>query len=122
MKMYHETILEHYKEPQHYGLLENPTHQRVAVNPTCGDQFTFTAIIDDRGIVQDIGFIGEGCAISTAAASMLAEQVVGTPLAEVQQWNTQYVLDLLGVELTPTRLKCALLPLEGINGLLKIEQ
>lgn len=117
MDLYHETILEHYKDPQHYGLLAKPTHQRAAVNPTCGDQFTFTALVDENGTVQDIGFEGEGCAISTATASLLSEYCVGKTLEEVQSITQKHVLDLLGIELSPTRLKCALLPMEGITGL-----
>ena len=117
MNLYHEDILEHYKDPQHYGLLTDATHKKIAMNPTCGDQFTFTIKVDDSGVIQDVGFEGEGCAISTASASMLTDEIIGKPLADVVQMNKEFVLELIGLELSPARLKCALLPLEAVQHL-----
>lgn len=113
--MYHEEILENYKEPMNYGLLENATHKRKELNPTCGDTFEFSLYVDEAGVVQEVGFEGEGCAISTASASLLSEFIKGKAVQEVAQLETEDVLELLGVELTPTRLKCALLPLQAVT-------
>lgn len=113
--MYHEQILEHYKNPLNFGLLEHPSYQREEWNPTCGDKFTFSIQVDEQGIVDQVGFSGEGCAISTASASLLSEAIKGKSLAEVLELKSKFVLDLLGIDLGPTRLKCALLPLQAIT-------
>lgn len=115
MDLYHEQILEHYKQPQNFGLLPNATYTRKELNPTCGDAFTFSIHVTDQGIVDGVGFDGQGCAISTASASMLSEEIKGKPLAEVLKLEPEFVLALLGVELGPTRLKCALLPLQAVT-------
>lgn len=113
--MYHEQILEHYKDPLNFGLLQHPTYQREEWNPTCGDKFTFSIYVTDSGIIDQVGFSGQGCAISTASASLLLEAIKGKPLAAVLELKPDFVLDLLGIELGPTRLKCALLPLQAIT-------
>lgn len=115
--MYHEDILEHYKEPQNFGLLENATYVRKEHNPTCGDIFTFSVITDDAGVIQDIGFSGEGCAISTASASLLSEELKGENVNDLSKFDTAFALDMLGIELSPTRLKCALLPFQAATNL-----
>lgn len=120
MDPYQEHILEHYREPQNFGDLPAPTHRRHEVNPTCGDSFTFTIQVDDRGKITDVGFSGEGCAISTASASMLSEVIKSKTLAEVLQLKTDFVMSILGIELSPTRLKCALLPLQAVTHLQKL--
>ncbi len=115
MDPYQAQILEHYKEPLNLGLLEQPTYLRHEVNPTCGDDFTFSMHVTVDGIVDAVGFTGEGCAISTAAASLLSEAIKGKTLAAVLELKPAFVLDLLGIDLGPTRLKCALLPLQAIT-------
>lgn len=117
MDPYQEHILEHYREPQNFGELPNPTHRRHEVNPTCGDTFTFTLRVNANDIVEEVGFSGEGCAISTASASILSEEIKGKTLMEVQSLKKDYVLELLGIEIGPTRLKCALLPLQAITNI-----
>ncbi len=115
MDFYHEQIIDHYKNPQNFGLLEKPTYQREELNPTCGDRFIFNITVNEAGVVTAVGFSGEGCAISTAAASMLSEAIKGKTLPSVLELKPEFVLDLLGVDLGPTRLKCALLPLQAIT-------
>lgn len=115
MDIYQEQILEHYKEPQNFGLLPNPTYQRHELNPTCGDEFTFSIHVNDAGIIDEVGFEGQGCAVSTAAASMVSEAIKGKTLQEALQLHKEFVLELLGIELGPTRLKCALLPLQAVT-------
>ncbi len=117
MDPYQEHILEHYREPQNFGELPNPTHRRHEVNPTCGDTFTFTLRVNAAGIIEEVGFSGEGCAISTASASMLSEEIKGKTLAEVQVLQKEFVLELLGIDISPTRMKCALLPLQAITNI-----
>lgn len=114
MDMYQEEILEHYRHPHHHGTLEHPTHVQAEHNPLCGDKLTFYLDVHD-GIIRDISFEGQGCAISQAAASMLTDEVIGKPVTEIQRLQKEHVIDMLGIELGPTRLKCALLSLQGIT-------
>lgn len=115
MDFYHEQILDHYKHPQNFGVLPNASYTREELNPTCGDRFTFSIKINESGRVEAVGFTGEGCAISTAAASLLSEAIKNKTVAEILELKPEFVLNLLGVELGPTRLKCALLPLQAIT-------
>ncbi len=121
MDFYHENILDHYKNPQNFGLLPNATYIRKEFNPTCGDQFTFSVHVNEQGVVDAVGFDGQGCAISTASASMLSEEIKGKPLTEVLKFNKDFVLALLHVDLGPARLKCALLPLQAITRINQIQ-
>lgn len=114
MDLYQEEILEHYKHPHHHGKLEYADVVQREHNPLCGDQLTFyVTFTDDK--VADIAFEGEGCAISQASASMLSDEVMGKTIEELKQLQKEDVLDLLGIELGPTRLKCALLSVQGIT-------
>lgn len=117
MDPYQEQILEHYKEPQNFGALAHPTCSRKEQNTNCGDSFTFDFEISNVGEVINVGFTGEGCAISTASASMLSEYIKGKPLEEISSLGKDSVLELLGIELSPTRLKCALLALQAVTNL-----
>lgn len=117
MDPYQEQILDHYKHPQNFGLLDNATYVRQEFNPTCGDSFTFSIHVTPEGIVDAVGFSGEGCAISTASASMLSEAIKGKSFINVLQLQPDTVLELLGIDLGPTRLKCALLPLQVVTRL-----
>lgn len=117
MDPYQEQILEHYKEPQNYGLLSDATFTKHEVNPNCGDQFTFSVKLNNEGVIEKVGFEGEGCAISTASASMLSEEMKGKTLDEVISWDKEVALELLGIELGPTRMKCALMPLQAVTRL-----
>lgn len=114
MDLYQEEILEHYKHPHNHGTIEDADVTQEELNPTCGDQLTFYLKFDGD-TVADIKFNGQGCAISQASASMLTDEIMGLTKAEVAQLTKEDVIDLLGIELGPTRLKCALLSLQGIS-------
>ena len=111
---FRETILEHYRHPAHRGTLPDATISHEEDNPLCGDLIRIDLIVKDE-IVQDVKFSGHGCAISLATADMLLDEVKGKTLNEVQKLDKQTVLDLLGVPLTPARLKCALLSLKVLK-------
>ena len=119
--LYREVIIEHYKNPGYRGHLDPYDIQFADNNPLCGDQIEITLRTDDRGKVTDARFDGHGCAISQASADLLVESIIGKPLEEVKQLNKEYVLDMLGIDLGPVRLKCALLSLKvlkaGVYGL-----
>jgi nitrogen fixation NifU-like protein len=107
-------IIEHYKNPQNFGHLENPDIVHEEGNPSCGDQIRIELKIDDNKIT-DVRFSGKGCAISQAAASILTEEIKGKTLDEVKQFDKQKMLDLLGIEVSAMRLKCALLALKVVK-------
>lgn len=111
---YQQNILDHAKHPRNSGQLEAPTISREEVNPLCGDKLRFELHIDGDTIT-DIAFTGRGCAISQAAASMLSEEVKGKSLTEVRAIGKEQVLDLLGIPVGYTRLKCALLGLKAVK-------
>jgi nitrogen fixation NifU-like protein len=111
---YREAILDHYKHPRHKGRLEKPEIHFHDHNPFCGDEITIELKVDN-GIVVEAAFDGRGCAISQATASMLMEEIVGKYTAELKELDKQYILDLLGIEIGPVRLKCALLPLKVLK-------
>ena len=111
---FREIIVEHYRRPAHRGTLPAATISHEEDNPLCGDRIRIDMLVQD-GIVQDVKFSGQGCAISQATADMLLDEVKGKTLAEVQNLNKQTVLDMLGVPLTPARLKCALLSLKVLK-------
>ena len=118
--LYRAEILEHYRHPHHYGSLEDADITHHDANPFCGDDITIDLKIAD-GKVVDAAFRGKGCAISQASASMLMDEIIGASLDDLKQWTKENVLDLLGIEIGPVRLKCALLPLKvmkaGVWGL-----
>jgi len=112
--LYQAVILDHAKNPRNYGSIEHPTHTAEAKNPTCGDAISMDLVVR-YGIVDDIRFRGKGCAISQAAASLLSETVKGKSVKEAFSLETEDILSLLGVTLSPNRLKCALLSLEVLK-------
>ena len=114
MDLFREAIIDHYKHPRHKGKLVDADVNRHETNPFCGDEVTvFLSIADDT--VADASFEGRGCAISQASASMIMEEIIGMPVDELKQWGKEDVLDLLGIEIGPVRLKCALLPLKALK-------
>jgi nitrogen fixation NifU-like protein len=117
--LYRDEILEHYREPHNFGTLESPDAVHEGHNPLCGDRITIMLSVDDAGNVDDVAFSGRGCAISQASASMLTDEVRGRPLAEVEAMKNQDILDLLGIEISPARLKCALLSLTTLQNALE---
>jgi nitrogen fixation protein NifU and related proteins len=114
MDLYAEEILDHYKHPRHFGHLDNPSLVYHDRNPLCGDEIELELKIEDNK-VADVAFTGQGCAISRAAASMMSEEIIGKSLDELRGWNKESILDLLGIEVGPVRIKCALLPLKALK-------
>jgi nitrogen fixation protein NifU and related proteins len=112
--LYRDYILEHYRRPHNFGVIEEPTAKYEGANPLCGDRITMMLGIRD-GVVADVAFTGRGCAISQASASLLTDEVKGKPVEEVAKLTSQDLLDLLGIEISPARLKCALLSLDTLE-------
>ena len=119
--LYREVIIEHYKHPSYRGHLDPHDIQFEDNNPLCGDHIEITIQTAEDGTVKDARFDGHGCAISQASADLLIESIIGKPLEEVKKLNKQDILDMLGIDLGPVRLKCALLSLKvlkaGVYGL-----
>ena len=114
--LYRDFILEHYRAPHNFGTLEHPDASYEGYNPLCGDRITMMLAIDEvTGTVSDVAFTGRGCAISQASASLLTDRVRGKPLPEVAQLSRADVLEELGIEISPARLKCALLSLDTLQ-------
>ena len=119
--LYREVIIEHYKNPSYRGKLDPHDISFADNNPLCGDHIQIDLRVDAKGIVTEAMFDGHGCAISQASADLLMETIIGKPLEEVKHLNKQDILDMLGIDLGPVRLKCALLSLKvlkaGVYGL-----
>jgi len=119
--LYRELIIDRYKNPLYRGTLDPNDITFQDDNPLCGDHIQIDLRVNGDGRVQEGTFDGHGCAISQASADLLVESIMGKTLEEVKQLTKQDVLDLLGIELGPVRLKCALLSLKvlkaGVYGL-----
>jgi nitrogen fixation NifU-like protein len=119
--MYRENILDHYKNPRNQGKLEPADFSYEDDNPLCGDRIRIDVRVDSQQRISEVAFTGKGCAISQASASMLTEEILGKTLEEVKQISKERILELLGIPLGPTRVKCALLSLKvlkaGVYGL-----
>jgi nitrogen fixation protein NifU and related proteins len=113
--LYRENILQHYKNPHHWGELEDPDLEADDLNPLCGDELKVQLKVDGEGKVEDVRFSGHGCAISQASASMASDEVIGMPVEELLKLDRTFVLDLLGIDISATRLKCALLSLKVLK-------
>jgi nitrogen fixation NifU-like protein len=113
--LYRENILQHYKRPHHWGEWPEADLEAEDYNPLCGDELKVQLRIDDGGRVADVAFSGHGCAISQAAASMASDEVVGMPVEDLLKLDRGFVLDLLGIEISATRMKCALLTLKVLK-------
>ncbi|MDP9381700.1 MAG: SUF system NifU family Fe-S cluster assembly protein [Chloroflexota bacterium] len=112
---YREYILDHYRNPRNRGTIEAPDITYEDSNPLCGDEIRIDLTVRD-GVVDDVKFSGRGCAISQASVSMLTEMIEGMPVDEVKQITKEDVLEMLGIPLTPVRVKCALLGLKVLKG------
>ena len=119
-ELYRENILEHYKRPHNWSPpgepLAAPDMEFRDLNPLCGDELSVQIAVDDEGRVGDIRFSGHGCAISQAAASMVSDEIKGMPVRDVLSLDRSFVLDLLGIDISATRMKCALLSLKVVKG------
>ena len=114
--LYRQMIVERHKHPLHRGELQNADLSFEDENPFCGDHLRIMLEVDDNDIVTHAQFDGTGCAISTASADILMEYIVGKPLEEVKAIEKDELLDLMGIEFGPVRLKCALLSLKCLKG------
>jgi nitrogen fixation NifU-like protein len=117
--LYRENILEHYKRPHNFtppaAELERVDLEFHDLNPLCGDELTVQLAVGTEGEIEDIRFSGHGCAISQAAASMASDEVKGMKVADVLGLDRSFVLDLLGIDISATRMKCALLSLKVLK-------
>ncbi|HEX5032414.1 MAG TPA: SUF system NifU family Fe-S cluster assembly protein [Candidatus Eisenbacteria bacterium] len=112
--LYRQNILDHYQNPRNFGTLEHPDISAEDSNPLCGDEIRIDLRVKE-GVIEDVRFSGKGCSISRAAASMLTEEIRGKTLEEVKRIGKDDVLEMLGIELGPVRLKCALLALKTLK-------
>ena len=113
--LYREEILDHYKRPRNWGPMESPDLEFEDVNPLCGDELRVMLRVDRDGVIEDVRFDGHGCAISQAAASMVSEEVKGMKADDLLRLERDAVLDLLGIQISATRMKCALLSLKVLK-------
>ena len=114
-ELYRDQILEHYKRPHNFGNLEDPDLEYEDTNPFCGDEQHVTIRLDESEKVAEVAFEGKGCAISTAATSLLTDELVGMSREEVLRLPKEFVLELLGIEISATRMKCAMLGLKVVK-------
>jgi len=112
-----ELVLDHYKHPRNSGTLINADYSYEEGNPSCGDKIRMDLIVNDK-IITDVKFSGKGCAISQASASILTEQIIGKNLEEIRNIDSKDFLEMLGVNISPVRYKCALLCLKVLRTVL----
>ncbi len=116
MDLYMENIIDHGQHPRNFGEPLDPADiDYEDENPFCGDHLHLTAQLDEEGRIKAVSWQGQGCTISQASASMLGEAIIGKTLDELREFNRQTILDMLGIPLSPTRLKCALLSLKVLK-------
>jgi nitrogen fixation NifU-like protein len=113
-QFYREYILDHYKNPRNFGRIEAPEITHEEYNPLCGDMVGMDFRVRD-GVIEDVMFHGRGCAISQASASLMTERLKGMALDEARLLSKEDVLEELGIDISPARLKCALLSLKVLK-------
>ncbi len=113
--LYREEILEHYKRPHNWGELPDADLVFEDTNPLCGDELKVMLKVADDGTVEDVRFAGHGCAISQASASMVSDEIKGMQVDDVARLDRSAILDLLGIQISATRMKCALLSLKVLK-------
>ena len=114
-QLYREYILEHYKRPHNWGELEHADMEAADLNPLCGDELKVQLAVDDQGRITDVAFSGHGCAISQASASMISDEIKGMTVEQLIALDRSAVLELLGIDISATRMKCALLSLKVLK-------
>ncbi|MDP2656427.1 MAG: SUF system NifU family Fe-S cluster assembly protein [bacterium] len=114
MDIYSEIILDHYKHPHHHGLLSDVKDHITVHNPLCGDTITIEVMTDPHDRIENVGFESTGCAISTATMSMLSDRIIGKTCEDVIQMTPEDIQSMLGVTLSPSRIKCAILGQEAV--------
>lgn len=114
--LYREVILEHYKYPHNAGTLDHPDISHEEQNPLCGDRIRIDLQVES-GIITDVRFLGRGCAISQASASLLTDELRGKSIEQACAITKEELLDLIGIPLdkNPVRIKCALLSLKTLK-------
>ena len=124
MNLYKDRILDHYRKPRNFGRIAKPDASYEEGNSLCGDRIgmEMKLLTHNHKLITlgEVKFWGEGCAISQASASMLTEKVKGKSLGEIKKLGKEDILSMLGIELSPARLKCALLPLEVLQKLITL--
>jgi nitrogen fixation NifU-like protein len=114
-ELYRDQILEHYKRPHNFGVVESADLEYEDTNPFCGDEQHVTIKLDGEDKVVEVAFEGKGCAISTAATSLLTDELIGMSREELLRLPKDYVLELLGIDISATRMKCAMLGLKIVK-------
>ena len=114
-ELYRDQILEHYKRPHNFGVVESADLEFEDTNPFCGDEQHVTIKLDAEDRVAEVAFEGKGCAISTAATSLLTDELIGMTREELLRLPKEYVLELLGIDISATRMKCAMLGLKIVK-------
>jgi nitrogen fixation NifU-like protein len=112
--LYRELILDHYQHPHNHGEIHGADISYEDSNPLCGDKIRIDIKLKGN-VVDEVKFNGKGCAISQASASMLTDELIGKSLDEIKKIDKDFVTQMLGIPLGPTRIKCALLPLKVIK-------
>ncbi|MBT5346664.1 iron-sulfur cluster assembly scaffold protein [bacterium] len=107
-----QNVLDHFKDPENYGVLENYTHSYELKNLSCGDTVHVYLLVEDN-IIKNFSFTGEGCAISLASASMLSDEIIGLTIDEFLKIDSNFIKNLVKMDLGPSRLKCATMTLEA---------
>ncbi|RAW46770.1 FeS assembly protein SufA [Halorubrum sp. 48-1-W] len=122
-KLVQEMLGDHSRNPRNYGELQSPDIEAEMTNPQCvgpthpdGDRVSLQVALSDEGnIVEAVRFTGDGCTLSQAGASLLSEQMVGTAVSEIIEWDNEYIEERVRMELTPSRLQCAELVLTAFR-------
>ncbi len=114
MDLYREQMMDHYRHPRNHQALTNPTHQAQGINPLCGDQIEVFLNVRDN-LINDIGFQSQSCAITTATASLVTEQLRGQPASHLQSFTVDKIQELLGTPLSSSRINCAMVVIEAFK-------
>ena len=114
-ELYREQILDHYKRPHNFGELASPDLEAEDNNPLCGDELRVQLTLDGERRISEVAFAGQGCAISQAAASLVSDEIKGMPVDDLLRLDKSFVLELLGIDISATRMKCALLSLKVLK-------
>ena len=121
---------DHSQNPRNYGEFQSPDIESEMTNPQCvgpthpdGDRVSLQATLsDDESTVEAVRFTGDGCTLSQAAASLLSEQMVDTAVSEINEWDSEYIEELVGMDLTPSRLQCGELVLAAFRQAVEDQQ